>query len=511
MRRFNIQMALSLLCFFGVVASRAAETKRPNIILVLADDLGWADLGCTGSTYYETPNLDALAANGMMFTHAYSPAPVCTPSRGAMLSGWLPARTKLMNVFFGKSAPDDRLYNVSKEIGLNNQNLEAKHRHTLTSEAVTYPQRLKEAGYTTGFIGTWHIGVKDGYRPEQRGYEMAAGYYRESDSISAEHYITSTTELVNLPQAKPGDWRADRLAEAACGFIENHKDVPFLLNYNSYLTHGPYVGKNQGIGKYEQKKKTHQTNAKYASMVESLDESVGKIVAQLKRLNLLDHTLIIFTSDNGGCGATSNYPLMGGKSFSYEGGYRVPFIAHWPQRIQAGARSDTRVIGVDLYPTFLEVAGALPKPDYVLDGVSLMGELMGTAKLAKRPLYFHFPHYTHATSPHSIVIAEGWKLIRYYNDAKGRYALFNLEEDPFEQNDLNQTHPEKVQQLDTMLQDRLVSVDASFPIPASSEAGATLIRRFLAKGVTGEKPKNKASERAMALGMRKRAEAHLNQ
>ncbi len=513
MNRYKYLITISLFLFTTMLQSQT----QPNIIMIYADDLGWKDLSCTGSEYYETPNLDLLAKNGMRFTRAYAAAPVCAPSRGALLSGRSPARNKYTNIYKSKSAPNDSLYDVSKEIGLNNQTLEAKHRHTLGSEAILIAEQLKNAGYTTGFIGKWHIGILDGYRPEQRGYDWAAGYYNKIDVLFEDHYITNTTDLVNLPNAKPGDWREDCYVEAACSFIEDNKSKPFFLSYHSYLTHGPFVGKKELIGKYDKKLKTDQNNPKYASMVEALDESVGKIVAYLKHLKLLNNTLIVFSSDNGGCGATSNYPLMGGKTFSYEGGYRVPLIMHWPDKIKGGALNQTRTISMDLYPTFLEVANAPINSDYIIDGVSLVGEITQTSKLAKRPIYFHFPHYSKNTSPHSSVIYDGWKLTLFYNDAKGRYALFNLNDDPEEQNDKYSDLPEKVKELDKMLQNYLVSANAELPIYAHTPEGKDLIERYHNGNIMGDSEnirdnasqKNKESGRKKALNKRLTAEKNI--
>ncbi|MDZ8118778.1 sulfatase [Pontiella agarivorans] len=518
MNKYAVKAAVVIGCAVLSGSLQAEAASQPNIIMIFADDLGWKDLGCTGSAYYETPNLDALAANGIRFTQAYAPAPVCAPSRGAVLSGRTPARNKFTTVYKSKSAPDDRLFEVSKQLGVGNQTLEGKHRHTLGSEAVLISERLQKSGYTTGFIGKWHIGILDGYRPEQRGYDMAAGYYRNIDVEFADHYIKNLTDLVNLPHAKKGDWREDLYAETVCDFIAANKDRPFFLSYHSYLTHGPFVGKKELVGKYEKKVKTDQNNPKYASMVEALDDSVGKIVEQLIRFDLLENTLLIFTSDNGGCGGTSNYPLMGGKGFSYEGGYRVPLLAHWPEKIPPGQVNSTRVTGVDLYPTFLNVAGEQPDPDYALDGMSLMGEMTGGAKLPERPLYFHYPHYSRNSSPHSIVISNGWKLIRYYNDAAGRYCLFNLDEDPQEQKDLSAVFPERVNELDKMIDTYLESADASLPVIADSDEGRDLLKRYKAGTVIGDADNvrdkkaavvNKAVELKKAMAMRRGAEKRM--
>ena len=272
----------------------------------------------------------------------------------------------------------------------------------------------------------------------------------------------------------------------ACDFIDRQvqKDQPFLLHLCHYLVHSPITAQRRLVPKYTRRLKkihTDQDNLAYATMVQAMDDSVGRVVGQLKRLGQLDNTLIIFTSDNGGYTGkevTSNYPLMGGKSFSYEGAYRVPFIAQWKGVIPPGQTSDQRVIGMDVYPTILEAAGLALDAEQHADGVSLMGEMthqkMGVP-LEQRPLYFHHPHYTHASSPHSIIIENDYKLIRYYNDAAGRYALFNLNQDPTEQHDLSATETELVQQLDEKLTAYLNETDSEMPIAADSDAGRQLL------------------------------------
>ncbi len=474
------------------------------------DDLGWKDLGYTGSTYYETPNIDRLAASGMYFTQAYSAAPLCAPSRGAVVTGRTPARNKYTNVLYhdNHSTNDDALHEQSKEFGIGNQHLEGAHRHALGKENVLFAEKLLAAGYKTAYLGKWHNGWFDGYKPEDRGYNYVAGTAYEA---FYDHVITkeSLKNVYNLPEAKEGDYLADLLTNRAIDFIDKNKDQPFMLHLAHYLVHGPVTPKTAFLSKYENKDGNDQHNPKYATMVEAMDESVGNILDKLSALNLLENTLILFTSDNGGLtlgGLTSNYPLRGGKSFAYEGGTRVPFIASWLNKIKPNQSNDTRIIGTDIYPTILAAAG-LPLDDKQhIDGKNLLPTLLNQASLEERPLYFHFPHYTHATSPFSSIIEGDYKLIRYYNDAEGRYALFDLKQDVSEENDLSTEKPELVKKLDEQLTKLLDAADAEYPIPVESEIGKEKIDRyyrgeimgFSTKGVTNWQVRNKKSERLLA-------------
>ncbi len=486
----NIVITLLLFLIVTHVGHAEQPIRKPNIVLIVADDMGWKDLGSSGSSYYNTPHLDALSGAGMRFTNAYSAAAVCAPSRAALLTGKTPARLKFTNVFAGPPASDDGLFDITKQIGLGNQNLEAKQRLTLASTETLLPELLKSVGYVTAFYGKWHCGIQEGYRPEQRGYDMAKGYFLVADRLvhkdylgAERHYLNeeSVEFVANMPQAQVGDFLEDLMASDACEFIRENSREPFFLHYSSHLVHTPIVAKKTLLSKYKNKTGLDQSNPEYATMVEALDQTVGSIVETLRELDLIDNTLIIFTSDNGGLtlrNITSNYPLMGGKSFAHQGGYRVPFIAHWPGYIRPGSTNQTRVSGIDVYPTFLEIVGIPIKNAAEIDGMSLLGEMTGSSSLPSRPLFFHFPHYTHATSPHSIVIYQGWKLIRYYNDAEGRFLLFNLNTDPQEQFNLADEEPDILKLLDERLTQYLSSVDAQMPIPADSPEGIKLIEKY---------------------------------
>ncbi|MEO1448471.1 MAG: sulfatase [Bacteroidota bacterium] len=502
---------ITALLFVGCQsAQKTTDEPRPNIILIYMDDLGWKDVGYAGSTFYETPNIDKLAASGMYFTQAYSAAPLCAPSRGAVVTGRSPARNKYTNVlYYDNHGPvGDALHDQSKEFGIGNQNLEAPHRHALSRENVLFAERLAEAGYETAYLGKWHNGWFDGFKPEDRGYQYVAGTAYEA---FYDHVITpeSVEKVYNLPEAKPGDYLADLLTDRAVEFMDQHQNNPFLIHLAHYLVHGPVTPKTEFLPHYTNKAETDQSNVEYATMVEAMDESVGRIMDKLSALNLLDNTLILFTSDNGGLtldGITSNYPLRGGKSFAYEGGPRVPFIASWQGKIEPAQSSATRIIGTDIYPTILAAAGLPLDNQQHMDGKNLLPLLLNESPLEKRPLYFHFPHYTHATSPFSSIIADDHKLIRYYNDATGRYALYNLKEDIAEEHDLSAEQPELVQQLDAQLTQLLEAAEAEYPIPADSELGRAKTAQFYegkvlgfsTKNIDSWRVRNKQSERMLA-------------
>jgi arylsulfatase A-like enzyme len=271
-----------------------------------------------------------------------------------------------------------------------------------------------------------------------------------------------------MPDLEPDDNMADALTELAVHFIEKNKDGPFAFMLSHWAVHGPLQARPEEIERWKKVPTTDQSNPTYAAMVESVDRSVGTIVETLNRLGLTENTLVVFTSDNGGLtlrDTTSNYPLLGGKSFAYEAGMRVPFIVKWPARVKAGATTGTPVVGIDIFPTLFDCAGAADSLPEGIDGVSLKPLLVEGESLEERPLFFHFPHYTHATGPFSSVISNGWKLIRFYNDSTGAYQLFHLAEDPFEQSDLADANPEKLEELKAVLDNWLTSTEAQLPRP----------------------------------------------
>lgn len=443
--------------------------QRPNIVFILADDLGWKDVGYAGSTFYRTPNIDRLAHDGMRFSQAYSAACVCSPSRGAIYSGKNPARTGLTDVFNGPGEPDDVLQRVDKSVA-GCQTLVALQRLSLPRSERTFGDVLTEAGYATAFFGKWHCGEIPGYEPDERGWQLAKGYrVAKAGGATKGHWGDSYPSpdcLAHLPDLKPRDYLADVLTEEAVSFIRAHTNQPFHLVLSHYLVHQPLQPKPGMAEPYRQAPVADQRNPVYAAMIESLDQSVGRILQTLRDTGLDDNTLIVFTSDNGGLSAvTSNYPLMGGKSFPFEAGMRVPLVMRWPAHIKPGSACAERVIGMDFYPTFLNAAGLPLMPRQHIDGVSLLPVMSGTGHIPARPLVYHFPHYTGNTGPNSVLTEDNWKLIRFYNDSAGRFLLYNLAADPHELKDRSAEQPDKVRAMDDRLSGLLKEMEAQFPVP----------------------------------------------
>jgi arylsulfatase A-like enzyme len=415
----------------------------PNIVFIFIDDLGYKDLGCYGSRYYETPHLDKLAGQGMRFTSAYSNAPNCAPTRACLISGQYTPRHGVYTV----GSPERGKARLRKLIPIkNNTNLDSK--------VITIPQALKAAGYRTACIGKWHLGDKAPYRPEDRGFDVV---FRRSHRG---HFMPD------------GQYLTDRLTDEAVKFIEQNRNKPFLLYLSHHTVHTPIQAKKELIEKYRKKKpgKEHN-NPTYAAMIESMDQSVGAVCAKLDELKLGDNTVVFFFSDNGGyANATSMAPLRGSKGMLYEGGIRVPMIDRWPGRIKADTSCDIPVIGIDFYPTFLEMAGA-PKPSgHLLDGVSLVSLLTQRQALKRKAIFWHFPAYLEPyntkqqpwrMTPASAVRSGDWKLIEFFED--GRVELYNLKDDISETNDLAKTKPEKAKELHRMPIQWRKSVDAPVP------------------------------------------------
>ena len=460
------------LVIFPVIILLAGGTSckkddPPNIVFVLIDDMGWKDMGCSGSEYYETPNIDALAQSGMRFTNAYSSSPVCAPSRGAIFTGKNPARTKFTTVFRGNVASNDSLYDRSKhkDGGTNNQNYEALHRHVVPSSEVLFSEVLQNAGYATGYFGKWHCGTHERYTPDRRGFQKAIGYRTKHvpSSVSGHWGKTFKQYGAGLNDLEDDKYVADALTDECIKFIRENKDEPFITVLSHYLVHGPIQAKSELVERFENKVTTDHDNPKYAAMLYSVDQSLKRLIAVLQELGLEENTMIVFTSDNGGLNNyTSNYPLLGGKSYAFEAGMRVPLIIKWPKEIKPGQVTKEYAIGMDFYPTFLEASGIGLQPKQHADGISLLPVLKGI-KGKKRPLIFHYPHYTSNTSPFSSIIDENYKLIRFYNDAEGAYLLFDLDKDPYEQNDLSDITPETVSILEKLLDEELNKMNAELP------------------------------------------------
>ncbi len=422
--------AIIALCAWS--PARGAEPpKRPNIVFILADDLGWADLGCYGSKYYRTPNLDRFAAAGVRFTNAYAAAPVCSPTRAAIMTGKYPARLGITDWLPGRGdSPRQKLLRPP----LPNQ---------LPATEKTLAALLKEAGYATGHFGKWHLGG-EGAGPLQFGFDIniAGDHTGTALSYFAPFKDKSGRSMPGLENAPDGEYLTDRLTSEAEKFIEAQRDKPFFLYMPHYTVHMPLKAKAEVIAKYKLGPLGAQGSPAYAAMIESLDDSVGRILKKLDDLKLADNTLVIFTSDNGGLSSlendvrppTVNSPLREGKGFLYEGGLRVPLLVKWPGATKAGRTISESVCAIDFLPTLLEIAGV--KDDQKRDGLSLAALLKGDT-LRRDTLYWHYPHY-HLGRPGAAVRSGDWKMIEFYDT--GRREIFNLKSDPGEVRNLGDSN-----------------------------------------------------------------------
>ena len=434
--------SLALLFLFGFSCLLRADEKKPNFVFLLVDDLGWGDFGCYGAKFYETPHIDKLAKDGMLFTNAYSACTVCSPSRAAILTGRYPARLHLTDWIAGHKRPFAKL-------SVPDWKMKIDH------ERVLLPEALKEAGYATAFFGKWHlmpIGQPDfkEHFPTSHGFDVNVGGREWGQPKGPGRYF-SPFGMPGLDDGEKGDFLTDKLTDAAMKFLEEKKNEQFLLYFSYYTVHGPIMSPESLTQKYQEKAKTLENernenmNPKRAGMIEALDQSVGRIVAKLEELGLAEDTVIVLTGDNGGDYDDTTAGLRDRKGFSHEGGVREPLIAKWPGRIEAGSRCDEPVIGMDFYPTFLEMAGLPTKTDECLDGVSIWPLLKdGNSELKREKLYWHYPHY-HRTKPYGAIRNGDWKLIEFFED--GELELFNLKMDPFEKKNLASEDPKKAAML----------------------------------------------------------------
>jgi arylsulfatase A len=424
------------------VAAPAPAAARPNIILILADDLGWADLGCYGNTFNETPNIDRLAKQGVRFTQFYA-GPVCSPTRASIQSGQNQARLGITVHIPGHWKPFAKL--VEPPVALN-----------LPLEIETFAERLGGAGYQTGYFGKWHLG-EAGFGPAEQGWQTAL----------------ETQGNVVPPRVAASDTprrTAEFLTEKALAFIEANKDKPFLLQVSHFAVHIPLSTRAELQKKYQAKKPmpNYPSRPEYAGLLEELDESVGKIVETVDRLQLGANTLIVFVSDNGGLHreqggtvTTSNAPLRAEKGTLYEGGIRVPCIARWPGTIPLGKESTAVGSTIDFYPTFLEMAKVTSPKEQVLDGVSLVPVLRTpSANLQRDALYWHLPHYHHST-PASAIRQGDWKLLEFFET--GSLELYNVSEDIGEASNLAAQFPERVKAMHAALKSWRKEVQAQLP------------------------------------------------
>ena len=437
-------LRLCLLLVIGPLhlAAAAIGDARPNVVFILADDLGYTDLGCQGSRFYETPHIDRLARQGIRFTRYYT-CPNCQPTRAALLSGQLGPRTGVYTVgsidrFDWWTCPLRPVDNVTR----------------LPLDRTTFADALRKAGYATGLFGKWHLGEDDAYHPSRRGFDEAI--------VSAgAHFDFRTRPEVQHAQ---GTYLADFLTDRAVDFLRRHKDRPFLLYLPHFGVHAPHQAKPELVERFRGKPASGgHRDPTYAAMIASVDESVGRILDALERFGLSDNTVVVFSSDNGGVGGyvreglkrsgdvTDNAPLRSGKGSLHEGGIRTPFIVRWPGRSPVGATNDTPILHVDLFPTLLELARA-EAPRQTLDGQSLVPLITGRAtSLGRAAIHHHFPGYLGAgtgswrTTPVGVIHSGDWKLMEFYED--GHLELYNLREDVGETRNLAAVQTERARAL----------------------------------------------------------------
>jgi arylsulfatase A-like enzyme len=463
--------------------SSVSKCEKVNFVFFLIDDLGWSDVGCYGSEFYLTPNIDGLAAEGVRFTDAYAACAVCSPTRASIMTGKYPARLNITDWIGGSQK---------------GKLLPAPYEYQLPLEEVTIAEAFKEAGYATGFIGKWHLGGK-GFHPEEQGFDLNIGGHHAGHPASyfwpykQNKKKTSAWDVPDLEDGQEGEYLTDRLTDEALKFIDVNKDGPFLLFLSHYAVHTPIQSKKELTEKYEERltdapkteelshrdehgwgtTKLKQDNPAYAGMIESTDESVGRVMRRLEELGLEEDTAVIFMSDNGGLSTlagnkkwapTASLPLRAGKGWYYEGGIREPMIIKWPGVTKGGAVCTEVVTSTDFYPTMLEMAGLKPRQQQHVDGLSLAGLLKGKGELKRDAVYWHSPHYHGSGNrPCGAVRAGDYKLIEWFED--GSFELYNLKDDLGEQNDLAPEMPQKVAVLKAMLHKWREEVDARMPAP----------------------------------------------
>jgi arylsulfatase A len=473
----NRPFLLIVIGLFSISLTSPAAERPPNVVLILVDDLGWSDIGCYGATFHETPNLDALAKSGALFTDAYAASPVCSPTRASILSGKYPSRIG-MSYLAGSRGPYGKTHKLTPPPVAGN----------IASEDTTLAEALRRAGYKTAHIGKWHLQSHtekgNAHYPENHGFDINIGGQKAGQPGSYHFPYKSKqhpdTDVRGMEDGKDGDYLTDALTTKAIDFIKQNADKPFFLNFWYYTVHTPIQPRKDKLAKYTAKAKKlgldklageadaehqsfsqrRQTNPAYAAMVESLDENVGRLIAELDRLGLRENTIIIFFSDNGGLSTgpgkgfpACNRPLRAGKAWLYEGGIREPLIINYPLKIKPGQRISEPVVSTDLFPTVLALANQPMLPDQHVDGVNLVPLLEGDSSATGRDaIYFHLPHYHHINTmgPSGAIRAGDFKLIEVFET--GKKELYNLREDIGESRDLAAEKPELVAKLSHLLE-----------------------------------------------------------
>lgn len=518
-------VGLTSLVHLAIAGSHTgSEEKKPNVVFFLVDDLGWTDVGCYGSKFYETPNIDRLAKEGVRFTNAYAACHVCSPTRASILTGKYPATLHLTDWLPGREDfPFQKLKNA-----VINQNL--------PPEEVTIAETLKELGYETALFGKWHLGSKTD--PTEHGFDLHTPYSVNAN-LGRRGYLNAA-EIPGFEGSKEGDYVTDRLTDQAVDYIEKNKDKLFFAYVSHFAVHDPIQGRKDLVEKYRKKLQNHpppegpdfilegnpdnpnnptrenldeliklpeyantyksypndlvkikqkQNNIEFAAMVESVDESLGRILDKIKELGIEDNTIVFFFSDNGGMAAmngtpqrekkfdeldgavsTSNLPLRGAKGWLYEGGIREPLIVKWPGKGKKGIECNEPVISIDFFSTILEMIGESDKVGKDVEGKSFVPLVKGK-KMERGPIYWHFPHYSNhgMQSPGGGIRDGDYKLLEYFEN--NTVQLFNLKEDLGEQNDISASNPEKVNELRTKLHQWRAKINAQMMEPNLNYVG----------------------------------------
>ncbi|MFN3167588.1 MAG: sulfatase [Phycisphaeraceae bacterium] len=487
-RTFAPLLAVLSLCLALGCSAQPADNKpaKPlNVVFFLVDDYGWMDVGYNGSTFYETPNIDKLAETGMAFTDGYAACPVCSPTRAAIMSGKYPARLNTTDFFGGPQGSGVLKQIQAGKSRWNRPLIPADYVPQLPLEEVTIAEALKAHGYATFFAGKWHLG-SDGFSPTDQGFDINMGGWRAGGPYGGGKYFAPFTNMPNMDDAEKGEHLPAVLARKTATFIKENKDKPFLAYLSFYSVHTPLIGRPDLVEYYKHKRerldledkfgdepprqvRETQAHAVYAAMVHAMDQAVGVVLDTLEQEGLADHTLVVFTADNGGLSTsegspTSNLPLRAGKGWLYEGGIREPVLIRWPGVTRPGSTSALPMTSTDYYPTILEAAGLPMKPEQHLDGVSLVPVLSGqAATLDREALYWHYPHYgNQGGTPGSAIRVGDWKLIKFYTPGKA-VELYNLKDDLGESNNLADANPQVRNKLLAMLEQHLAETEARLP------------------------------------------------
>ena len=473
--------------FPKVLIHKYRKSHKPNIIFILCDDMGWRDLGTYGSTFYETPNIDKLASQGMKFMDAYASSPECSPSRAGIMTGQYPSRVGITDWIVG-----DRYYFGPQP---NRKLISRPYELNLPKSEITIAQTLKDHGYVTCFAGKWHLGLKPSSWPRAEGFDYNYGGWAAGDprAYGMGGYFSpwNNPKLKNGPK---GTFLTDRLTTLTINFIKKEVQTgrPFFADLSYYAVHIPIQAKKKYITMFREKahrlqldtfqqfvrnapwmkgsfkERIVQDNPVYAGLIYSVDQNVGRIMRTLRQLGIAKNTIVVFTADNGGLATaqgspTSNLPLMDGKGWTYEGGIRVPLIIKWPGVAKPGSVSNFPVINTDFYPTFLQMAGLPQMPKQSVDGVSMVPLLKGKSTIDQPVLYWHYPHYSdQGGTPSSAIRMGNWKLIQFYGD--NHVELYNLRTDIEEQSDLTNAMPEKTAELLHILNEWKQKVHAKIPL-----------------------------------------------